>query len=185
MEKYNLFKGTGVICTIRKHSSAKKITLSVRDGGRVTVTIPKRVSYKTGKKFANKHRTWIKQKLRQAKRITRKSILEKGTIRDYKKNKARARELVESKIEKFNKRYNFHFKRISIRNQRTRWGSCSTNKNLNFNYRIIFLKEKHVNYLVVHELCHLGQMNHSRQFWALVAKEIPDYKQLAKEVRAL
>lgn len=185
MEKHILFEGTGIICTIRKHARAKKITLSVREGNRVTVTVPKRVSYKTGKKFANKHKAWIKQKLRQAGKITKKSILEKGTIQDYKRNKAQARKLVELKIERFNKHYNFRFKRIAIRNQRTRWGSCSENKNLNFNYRIIFLKEKHANYLVVHELCHLGQMNHSKRFWDLVAQTIPNYRQIAKEVRGL
>ncbi|MEA2007037.1 MAG: M48 family metallopeptidase [Patescibacteria group bacterium] len=176
---------TGIICTIRKHARTKKITLSVKDGNRVLVTIPKWVSYKAGKKFANKHKVWIKKKLAEARKITKKSILEKGTIEDYKRSKEKARKLVTMKLEKFNKYYKFKIGRIAIRNQRTRWGSCSEKKNLNFNWRIVLLNDEQVNYLIVHELCHLGQMNHSKKYWELVGETIPNYREIAKQLRIM
>ncbi len=185
MPKQVIFEGTGIICMIRKHARAKKITLTVKDGNRVLVTVPRWVSYRAGKKFASKHKAWIKKKLTEARKITKKSILEKGTTQDYKKHKEEARKLVKEKIEKFNKYYKFKIGRIAIRNQKTRWGSCSEKKNLNFNWRIVLLKDNQVEYLVVHELCHLGQMNHSKKYWMLVGETIPNHKEIAKQLRVL
>ncbi len=72
---------------------------------------------------------------------------------------------------------------ITIRNQKTRWGSCSCKKNLNFNYRLIFLPVHLLDYIVIHELCHLKEMNHSKKFWLCVQELVPDYKNCIKEVR--
>lgn len=66
--------------------------------------------------------------------------------------------------------------RISIREQKTRWGSCSSKGNLNFNWRLIFAPEEVVDYIVVHELAHRKEMNHSRAFYDVVASVLPDYK---------
>ena len=98
-------------------------------------------------------------------------------------NKELARSLVNAKIEHFNQTYGFMVKRVSIRNQRSRWGSCSKKGNLNFNYRLVLLPPLVADYIIVHELCHLGEFNHSKKFWALVAKAIPNHKQLKKDLR--
>jgi predicted metal-dependent hydrolase len=90
---------------------------------------------------------------------------------------------VKERIGHFNQIYGFVVKRISVRDQRSRWGSCSKKGNLNFNYRIVLLPPKVADYIIVHELCHLGEFNHSKRFWGLVAKAVPDYKQLKKELR--
>ena len=94
----------------------------------------------------------------------------------YLQHKEAARSLVSSKLEQFNAVYNFKIGRVSIRNQRSRWGSCSRLGNLNFSYKIVLLPEELADYLIVHELCHLGEFNHSLRFWALVARTIPDYR---------
>ena len=94
-----------------------------------------------------------------------------------------ASRLVESRIKYFNDFYNFKINRITIKNQKTRWGSCSSKGNLNFNYKIIYLKPALADYLIVHELCHLGELNHSKRFWALVSQTIPDYVSINKELR--
>ncbi len=77
----------------------------------------------------------------------------------------------------------FTYHRVSIRNQRTRWGSCSRKGNLNFSYKLALLPPHLADYLIVHELCHLGQFNHSSAFWALVALAIPDYKRCRAELK--
>ena len=102
-----------------------------------------------------------------------------------KNNKEYARSFVKSRIEHFNGFYGFKINRIAIRNQRSRWGSCSKKSNLNFNYKILFLKPELADYLLVHELCHLGEFNHSKRFWALVEKTIPDYAKINKELRGM
>jgi predicted metal-dependent hydrolase len=69
----------------------------------------------------------------------------------------------------------FKFNRIVIKNQKTRWGSCSTGNNLNFNLRLMMTPPEAIDYIIIHELCHLTHMNHSKQFWNLVGKHCPDY----------
>ena len=66
---------------------------------------------------------------------------------------------------------------ITIRDQKSRWGSCSSRGTLSFNYRLIFAPPKVLDYVVVHELCHLTHMNHSKDFWNMVASVMPDYKE--------
>jgi len=97
----------------------------------------------------------------------------------------RAADLVDSIIETVSQEHTFEYNRITIRNQRTRWGSCSSKKNLNFNYRIIFLRPELAKYLVVHELCHLVHMNHSRSYWSLVASLVSRYKKLQRELKKM
>lgn len=94
----------------------------------------------------------------------------------YKLHKDDARKIVLDKLAYWNKFYGFDYNRVAIKNTRSRWGSCSSKKNLNFNYRILFLPVELQDYLVVHELCHLKEMNHGSKFWSLVAEQIPDYK---------
>jgi predicted metal-dependent hydrolase len=100
----------------------------------------------------------------------------------YKERREAARELVEKKLTHWNRYYNFSYNRVSIRNQRSRWGSCSSKGNLNFNYRILFLEEDLQDYLIVHELCHLQEMNHGPKFWRLVEQTIPNARSLQKKM---
>ncbi len=100
----------------------------------------------------------------------------KGLKSEYIKYKAQALEIAQRKIAQFNLVYNFKYNKITIRNQSTKWGSCSKSGNINFNYKIALLPENLADYIIVHELCHLGEFNHSKDFWDLVEKIIPDYK---------
>jgi predicted metal-dependent hydrolase len=105
------------------------------------------------------------------------------TKRDYIRHKETARALVHKRLLYWNNHYNLTYHRVSIKNHKTRWGSCSKKGNLNFNFRLIFLPLELLDYLVVHELCHLQEFNHSENFWNLVKKTIPDYKKLRHELR--
>ncbi|KKP41571.1 MAG: hypothetical protein UR31_C0026G0005 [Parcubacteria group bacterium GW2011_GWA2_33_14] len=100
--------------------------------------------------------------------------------KEFKKYKIVAEKLIKEKITHFNNFYHFTFNKIFIKNQKRRWGSCSSKKNLNFNYKIIFLKQELSNYIIVHELCHLKEMNHSKRFWKLVSQTVKNYKKLNK-----
>lgn len=103
--------------------------------------------------------------------------------KDYIESKGKALELVNERIIYFNKIYNYKWNKIFIKNQKTRWGSCSKKGNLNFSYKITKLSKEVSDYIIVHELCHLGEFNHSKNFWDLVKIAIPNYKKLKEELK--
>lgn len=102
---------------------------------------------------------------------------------EYRRFKKAALGLVERRTRHFNVHYSLRYRKVFVRNQKSRWGSCSLAGNLSFNYRLIFLPPALADYVIVHELCHLREMNHSRAFWWLVAEAIPDYAACRKELR--
>jgi len=93
--------------------------------------------------------------------------------------------LVLARIDYFNQIYKLPIRRISVRNQKTRWGSCSQKGNLNFNYKIALISPRLADYIIVHELCHLKEFNHSPRFWALVTEAIPDYLEVRKQLKKI
>lgn len=122
------------------------------------------------------------------RRVRVRRVVSKSSRKNYLEHKEQARNLVTERLEHFKKIYvasSFVFKvgRVSIRNQKTRWGSCSKKGNLNFNYRIALLPEALADYIIVHELCHIGEFNHSRDFWNLVSVACPNYIEIRKELK--
>lgn len=103
----------------------------------------------------------------------------------FEEHKAEALRIAVERVEHFNQHYGFTVGMIRIKNQATRWGSCSKKGNLNFNYKLALLPSALQDYLIVHELCHLGEFNHSRSFWALVAQMIPDHVELRRQLRQI
>lgn len=95
----------------------------------------------------------------------------------------KAREVCTSKAEHYARIYNVSFNRISIKDQKTKWGSCSSKRNLNFNWRLVLCPQEIFDYIVIHEVCHLLEMNHSPRFWAHVAKQCPKYQEYRKWLR--
>ena len=87
------------------------------------------------------------------------------------------------KLNDFAGQMNVHFNMVRIKNVKTTWGSCSSKKNLNFNFKLFFLPEALIDYVFVHELAHLKHMNHSKAFWSEVEKQIPDYKKRREELK--
>ena len=187
MQKQLQINNKTICYTVKRSTRARALRISVNDRGEVLATLPWFGRLSQLEKFIKSRAPWI---LKTVERTLNqpKSILQKGTRKDYLKNRELTRRLVLEKLEYFNQWYNFKYKRIAIRDQKSRWGSCSSLGNLNFNWRVVLLyqiKESYLDYIVVHELCHLGQMNHSAAFWKLVEKTIPDYKLLRKEIRNL
>ena len=105
------------------------------------------------------------------------------TRADYLRNKPAAAALVRQKVAQLNAAYGYEFRSIAVRNQKTRWGSCSRRGNLSFNWRILLLDSREQDYLIVHELCHLAEFNHSPRFWALVARTVPEYKAIRRAMK--
>lgn len=171
---------------IRKSGRARHARITVKSDESVIVTIPKSMDEDTGRALAKSKSSWIEEALAKIRaRPHPLFVVPKGNVRDYRKHKEAARTLVHSRLEHFNATYGFVWNKVFIKNTRSRWGSCSKQGNLNFNYRLAFLPEKYVDYVVVHELCHLEEFNHSEAFWKLVEKAIPDYRDHRKHMRTL
>lgn len=119
--------------------------------------------------FIEKNQDWIRKQ--QAKK--QDSRLEPEKIEHYKKL---ARETIPARVAEFATEYGFIYNSIKITSAMTRWGSCTSKKNLNFTYRLVLAPEFVRDYVIVHELCHLRQMNHSKKFWNEVAGIMPEYK---------
>jgi len=111
---------------------------------------------------------WIKVRKRRRRRAS-------SVTKHYSEHKEAARDIVHARLQHFNQHYGYEFNRVAIRNQRTCWGSCTSLGNLNFSYKVLFLPPEVRDYIIVHELCHLCELNHSPRFWALVAEVVPDY----------
>jgi len=160
---------------------ARNLRVTIHTDENVTVTAPEKMNTKTIEQFMLKKSDWIIEKIDYFKQFSGKVFL-KSSQRDYVKFKKDALVLAQKRIEHFNTFYNFKFNKISIKNQKSRWGSCSKKGNLNFNYKIALIPPHQADYIIVHELCHLGQFNHSQKFWDLVSKTISDYVKIRKEL---
>ncbi|MFZ2189748.1 MAG: M48 family metallopeptidase [Candidatus Magasanikiibacteriota bacterium] len=168
--------------TIKKYKRSRSIKILVHADGQVVVTAPSWVTKKVIENFVLDRQAWIVEQLAKTKNKIKK---DKPALPSFHSCQARAKKLITERLKYYNQFYNFKYNRVVVRRQKTRWGSCSTKKHLNFNYKLFFLPLELVDYVVVHELCHLEQMNHSKKFWNLVAKTIPDHKERRKHIRGL
>ena len=174
--------GDKINYSIKKSKKARRMRLAVHCDGNVVVTIPTGIVGWNVQKFIDEKSNWILKKINFFKEQDL-SLTRPDSKADYLKHKDATLILIKQRILHFNKCRDFSFNKICVRNQKTRWGSCSQKGNLNFNYRIVFLPEKLQDYIIVHELCHLKEFNHSRKFWALVCGYIPDYAKIKKELK--
>jgi len=89
---------------------------------------------------------------------------------------------IQSRLAHFNQHYGYSWNRVTVKNMKTRLGSCSSLKNLNFASKLFSYPSEVIDYVIVHELCHLKEMNHSKNFFALIAETIPDWKERRKRI---
>lgn len=183
MQKEIKLKEGTVPYTLRVSARATRLRLAVYSSGTLVVTAPETMGESVIEKFIMQKAQWIIDKLEYFKKFSGVVRVSKSTRKDYVLHKETARALANSRLEYFNMSYEFQYNRVSIKNQKTMWGSCSSNKNLNFNYKIALIPERLSDYIIVHELCHLEELNHSQRFWALVALTIPNYLELRAELR--
>ena len=179
MKEYVLFWEKREISVSIKRSSRKSLGLEVRTTGEVFARVPSRLSDTKIKEFIESHKDWIIQKVSQMseKKDGRQEIRipswENLNLQEHKEIKDK----ISERVAYYSRKMGVTYGRITIRNQKTRWGSCSSKGNLNFNYRLFYLPGELLDYVVVHELAHRRYMNHSRQFWQEVGTYFPQHEQ--------
>lgn len=164
------------------YSNRKTLAIQIAADGSVKVRAPQGLDKYSIDHFLHKKRDWVLKHLEQFKRKTlpAKPPL---SLREQKRYIKLARDVFTQKVAYFSSIMNVSYGRISIREQKTRWGSCSGAGNLNFNWRLIFAPPEVLDYVVVHELAHRREMNHSKAFYSLVEEVLPDYENCRKWLR--
>jgi hypothetical protein len=182
MKKDIEFHKQKISYVVKRNSRARTMRLAIYADGRCVVIAPHRISTDFIERFLCKHAQWVVDKLIHVRSLP-KTILLSHKRKDFLKYKEAARTLARARVEYFSEIYGITCNAITIRNQKTRWGSCSRKGNLSFNYKIALLPSHLVDYIVVHELCHRVAFNHSSVFWELVARTMPNHKALRRELK--
>ncbi len=155
-------------------SNRKTLAVEIKTDMHVIVRAPMRMSDSNIEKFIKDKTPWIEKHLERM--CAGYDHAEPFTNDEIKELAERALVAIPQKAEKLAREMGVSYGRITIRNQVSRWGSCSSKKNLNFNCLLMLCPEDVLDYVIVHELCHLRHMNHSKEFWADVERYCPDWK---------
>ena len=151
-------------------SARKTISLQITQDGELLVRAPERIGRGEIDRFVESKRGWIEKHL-----FKQEQDIPKMTEEEFQALVRRALEVIPQVVARFAPVVGVTYGGITIRNQRTRWGSCSTKGNLNFNCLLLRVPQDVLEYVVVHELCHRKEMNHSPKFWAEVERVLPNY----------
>jgi len=157
-------------------SMRKSISMRIKNG-ELTVRAPVFMLKWTILDFVDKHKDWIDK---QIKEHSEKKVVSETEVKKLKKE---AKEYIKTRVAKIAEENGFKYNNIRITSAKTRWGSCSSRKNLNFSFYLIWAPKQTIDYVIVHELAHLREMNHSKNFWNIVENIMPDYKEHKKWLR--
>lgn len=170
------------------YSRRRTLGLEVRADGRVILRAPKGLSNQAVMDFVKERQAWIVQKWFETERIRRQKA--ERPPRDYEQNPAleaqyrkEARRRITERAAYFAEKMGVDYGRIAIKAAKTRWGSCSARGNLNFHWKLILMPPAILDYVVVHELAHRIEMNHSPRFWAQVERILPDYRERRRWIK--
>ena len=158
-------------------SSRKTVSLQITPAGAVLVRCPKRYPVREIEKFVESKRSWIEKHLEKIENRKELPAFTEAELRDL---ADRAAKTLPARVRYFAALVGVSYGRITIRSQRTRWGSCSAKGNLNFNCLLMLCPEEVRDYVVVHELCHRRHMDHSKEFWQEVEHFCPQYRTCRK-----
>lgn len=165
-------------------SDRKTIALQITPEGEILLRSPRRCTQEQLRRFVDEKRPWLEKHLAQV-HARQQEARQEGSLsmEEIRALADRALEVIPQRVRHFAPMVGVSYGRITIRNQRTRWGSCSGKGNLNFNCLLMLAPPEVLDYVVVHELCHRLEMNHSPRFWAQVERVIPDWRERRRWLR--
>ncbi len=157
-------------------SKIKNMYIQIKDE-KVIVKAPIQLKEKYVKEFVNKKSKWIYEGLKKNK------VKSKTEEKIGQKKIERLTRIVEKTINKYSKVLNVKPNKVRIKNIKYAWGSCSSQRNISISMQLARKEEKVIEYVVLHEMCHLIYMNHSKNFWKLVEEYMPEYKEYKKKLK--
>ena len=174
---------TLVLSVVR--SARKTIGLQVCENGDAVLRIPNQLSADALQKFLDSEHAWIWKKVEQMQmRMEQRQETGAVPVGELSRDELeKIKKKIESRVNAYKKAMGVTIRWITIRNQKTRWGSCSSKGNLNFNYQLYYLPDELLDYVVIHELAHRRYMDHSKEFWDEVEKYCPDYRERRQQLK--
>lgn len=167
-------------------SNRKTFSLEVKRDGSVILRAPIFASNRQIEEFYNKNKAWLEKHIIENENRTEESRSYPAFTEDeIKALKARAKQYIPKRVEYWAEIIGVKYNSVSIRAQKTRWGSCSSKGNLNFNCLLMLADTEAIDYVVIHELCHIKELNHSKRFWSLVEVYMPNYKEVQKHIKSM
>ncbi len=175
----------GIGSILLEHSTrAKRTAVTVKPNKGIRVTVPIQVSFEVALEFVNKNEHWIRKTLARIQQLESRKKDLKDLAKLYSTiDKLKAKKTLMTKLNVLAKKHGFTYSKVSIRNQKTRWGSCSHKKTISLNMKLVVLPEELIDYVILHELVHTRIHDHSRRFWAELSKHIKDANALALRLR--
>jgi predicted metal-dependent hydrolase len=174
-----------------RHPRARRYLIRVQDDGSVRVTVPRWGSKREAAAFAERERAWIEKQRRRVEEdrarlggLSGAGLPHDGETVEERTLRARAKRDLPPRLIELAAQHGLTVTRVSIRNQRWRWGSCSRSGHICLNWRLVQMPEAVRDYVMLHELMHLKRMDHSPKFWKLVEKACPDYEAARAYLRA-
>jgi len=161
------------------YSNRRSISITVNPGGQIIIRAPKAMPQTTIMSSIIGKSRWILSAYEKQKNTPPPppdKPKDAATLALEKRYRMAAREYIPKRVAHYQELTGGHYEKICIRDQQTRWGSCSSKGTLSFNYRLMLAPPRVLDYVVVHELCHLTHMNHSKEFWKMVESILPDYR---------
>ncbi|MEA3500793.1 MAG: YgjP-like metallopeptidase domain-containing protein [Candidatus Marinimicrobia bacterium] len=173
------YKNIGIINFVSSNR-AKRINISIKPFKGIIVKVPLNVSFKRAEKFVLSKNSWL------TKHLPKMKIKEQNSIQLNKSNPITKEKIVNKIIKRtieLADRHNFKFRNLKIKDQKTIWGSCSSKNNINLNRKLVHLPDHLIDYVILHELTHTLEKNHSPKFWKKLDKFVENPKKLDKELK--
>ncbi len=155
-------------------SDRRTLALEVTLKGEVLVRAPRSVADKTVVEFINSHTGWIEKALKKQEK--RRELYPEPTTDEIRELKSKAKEILPERVKFWSQKTGLYCTGITITSAKTRYGSCSGKNSISFSYLLMLHSIEVIDYVVLHELAHTKHHNHSKQFWNLVKKYMPDYE---------
>ena len=162
---------------------AKHMNLSIRPFRGVRVAIPRGVSFEAAEAFVRSKSLWIIKHLPKLKAIEQAAYRRQNVSGSAIVDRKTGRQILVQRLNELSEKHGLPYNRVFVKNQKTRWGSCSEKKNINLNINLVRLPEELMDYAITHELVHTKVLNHSSQFWNLLGKFMKNARALDRELQ--
>ena len=166
---------------LERSKRARRLNISLKPFTGVRIAVPYGLSFESAEKIALSKATWIKRHLAKVKEIEKRQAAISNDLPEI--DRAFGRKKLTQRLNELSRLYGFTYNRVFIRNQKTRWGSCSAKNNISLNMKLLRLPEELIDYVILHELVHTREKNHSKSFWAELNKFVGDARALKSRLK--